>query len=217
MGLVATLREVRDSAAEGLNRQSEPRPVMVDGSLSEIISRALNIAYSKKDLTSGDPYYGKSRENGEPPMGAGGVPNILQPDSPKAETIRPSLESQQQETTMLVDSVAAILADAVDIRDDKATGEFKKPPLIVYAIPSDGMVTEEMNDSIEMRAESGGYDLRDFAFVHSDSPNSGNNGGVRVVDLNQKISDYEGKGARVFKSLEDFTSGFWEMRQARHH
>lgn len=215
MGLVATLREVRDSASDGLNRQSDQRPVMVDGSLSEIISRALNIAYSKKDLTSGDPYYGKSRENGEPPMGAGSVPNIMQPDSPKAATIRPSLESQQQDST-IIDSVAAVLADAVDIRDDAATSTFKKPPLIVYAIPTDGMVTEEMNDSIEMRAEGGGYDLRDFAFVHSDSPNPSNGDGMRIVDLNQKISDYEGKGARVFKSLEDFTSGFWEMRQQRH-
>lgn len=214
MGLVATLRDVRDTSKEELQRMDSKRPMLVDGSLSEVISRALNLAFTRKNLTTGDPYYGVSKEDGEPAMGGSGVPNIMQPDSPAAPTIRPSLESQQQDS-LVIDSVAAVLADAVNANDEEAMYSLSEKPLLVYAIPSDGMVTEEMNTSIRTRAESDPTNIRDFVFVHTDSPSAKNHDETTFIHLDAIVDDYENKGARVFKSLESFVEGIEELRQRR--
>jgi hypothetical protein len=66
------------------------------------------------------------------------------------------------------------------------------------------MVTQEMNADIDMYAESGAVDINDFVFVFSDNNDPTIAQDYRPIDLNQRVKDYEGKGARVYKDLQSF-------------
>jgi hypothetical protein len=60
-----------------------------------------------------------------------------------------------------------------------------------------------------MYRDSGAINVNDFVFVYTDAKNSYNeqglgNVGNQMFDLNQKVKDYEGKGARVYKDLQSF-------------
>jgi hypothetical protein len=207
MGLVATLREVQENTSpEQLNRYNPERAVMVDGSLSEMVTQALNIAYSKKNLTSGEPYYGQSNPTGNPVPGAGVIPNIQRPDTPRQDpVVKPSLESMQQDRQIQTEQVAAVLADAYNAKDKGSTSYLNEKPLVVYALPQTGMVPEEMNADIDMYHDSGAVNICDFVFVYTDANDRRDMSmGNGVVDLNQKVKDYEGKGARVYKDLQSF-------------
>lgn len=214
MGLVTTLREVKSStSAEELNRYNPERPVMVDGSLSELVTKALDIAYTKKNPTTGDPYNGEANPTGNPAPGAGYLPNIQKPDSPREPSVRPSLEGMQQMQHAEAEQLAAVLVDAIDAKTDDATSHLKDNPIIVYALPEDNMVTEEMNQDIGMYGDSGAMDIRDFVFVYTDSADTVADSGQRVYDLSQKVKDYEGKGARVYKDLQSFMADLPNLRR----
>lgn len=206
MGLVATLKSLTDTTDAQLKRYNPNRPYMVDGSLSEIVTQALNIAYSKRDFTTGEPYYGARNADGNPPPGAGSVPNAFAPDAMQdtGEVVRPSLESNQQALETEAESVAAILGEAIDASRDDATEVLDEKPMIMYAIPRDGMVTEEMNSNIELYGSTGAIDPADFMFVYTDQTDALGRCDERVVDITTTIKDYENKGARVFQSLESF-------------
>lgn len=213
MTLVATLRELQSTSPEELNRYNPNRPLLVDGSLSEVVTQALNVAYSKKNMTSGEPNYGHQNATGNPPPGAGNIPNILKPDTPRQDPIRPSLESMQQMQSAEVDQVAAVLSDAFNAKDANASSQLKTDPLLIYAIPSDNMVSEEMNADIDMYGNSGAIDPGDFVFVYTDSSDTVGDIDYRVVSMDQKIKDYEGKGARVYPDLQSFIADLDNIRK----
>lgn len=214
MGLVATLREVKsNTSAEELNRYTPDRPVMVDGSLSELVTKALDIAYTKKNPTTGEPYNGLSNPTGNPAPGAGNLPNIQKPDSPQEPKVRPSLEGMQQMQQAEATELAAALVDVIDAKSEDATSHLKDNPVIVYAIPEDKMVTEEMNQDIAMYGDSGAIDIKDFVFVITDTADTVGEDPNRVYDLSQKLSDYEGRGARVYKDLQSFAADLPNIRR----
>ena len=132
MSLLAAMREV-DSSSE-LNRYSESRPIMVDGSLSEVLTQALNIAYSKKDMTSGEPFYGHQNANGEPPRGAGNIPDIFEPDSPRDAVVKPDLQGMQQMQESEAAGIASMLGEVIDANRPRE-GLMQDKPMLVYAIP----------------------------------------------------------------------------------
>lgn len=214
MGLITTLREVQDNtSAEELNRYSPDRPVMVDGSLSELVTKALDIAYTKKNPTSGEPYHGQANPTGNPAPGAGFIANIQKPDSPKEANVRPSLEGMQQMQQAEAEQMAAALVDVIDAKADDATSHLKDNPVIVYAIPQDKMVTEEMNQDIGMYGDSGAIDIKDFVFVFTDSNDTVGDNDNRVYNLEQKLTDYEGRGARVYQDLQSFVADLPNIRR----
>lgn len=214
MGLVGTLREIEKTSPEELNRYSANRPVMVDGSLSELVTQALNVAYTKKDMTSGKPYYGHQNATGEPPPGAGNIPDILNPDTPRQDPtlVKPSLEGMQQMSSDAIASAAAVLEEAINIHDG-AEHRVGEDPLMVYAIPEDGKVTEEMNANIDMYGESGAVDPSNFVFVFTDKNDTVGSIDYRCVDLTQKVKNYEDKGAKVYQSLESFLADYDNLRR----
>lgn len=217
MGLVATMKDLKETSGQELNRYSENRPLMVDGSLSEIVTQALNLIYTKKNLTTGDPFYGKSKADGEAPNGAGGVPNILQPDSPTAKSdrlVRPSLESQQM-FNQQIEGAAAVLADAISINDSASSSALREQPLMIYAIPEDKKITEEMNDNIEMYADSGGIKMEDFIFVTTDTNDTVGSTDYRVVDASARIGPMVEKGAKVYPDLMSFLNALPDLRRKR--
>ena len=214
MGLVGTLREIEKTSPEELNRYNPNRPVMVDGSLSELVTQALNVAYTKKDMTSGEPYYGHQNATGEPPPGAGNLPNIQTPDEPRRDPtlVKPSLEGMQQMQAGEIAAAATILEDAINVHDGQHH-PVEDQPLMVYAIPEDGKVTEEMNSNIDMYGDSGAVDPANFVFVFTDKNDTVGSIDYRCVDLNQKVKDYESKGARVYQSLESFFTAYPDLRR----
>jgi hypothetical protein len=214
MGLVGTLREIEKTSPEELNRYSPNRPVMVDGSLSELVTQALNVAYTKKDMTSGQSYYGHENATGNPPPGAGNIPNILNPDTPRQdpEMVKPSLEGMQQMQQGQIAVAAEILEEAINVHDG-ACHTVEDKPLLVYAIPEDGKVSEEMNANIDMYGESGAVHPSDFVFVFTDKNDTVGSIDFRAVDLTQKVKDYEGKGARVYQTLESFFTALPDLRR----
>lgn len=214
MTLVAQLREIQSSGTQGLNRYDPNRPVMMDGSLSETVTQALNLAYSKKNFTTGEPNFGEPNPDGNPPRGAGGVPNIFTPDSPLGESIvRPSLEGMQQMQSAEIDAAAILLAEVVDANNRHENDHVMEKPIMVYTIPEDGKITEEMNSNIDAYVDSGAVNLADFVFVYTDKSDSLMDDGVRVVDAAQKLKDYEGRGARSYPSLEAFFADFDNLRK----
>ena len=217
MGLVATMREIKENVPEELQRLSPDRTLMIDGSLSELVSQALNFAYTKKNITTGEPFYGTPNPTGEPPPGAGNIPNILKPDEPQTKVIRPSLEGMQQMQEAEADQIAAVLAGAIDANGKNATQYLAEDPVIIYALPSDGMVSEEMNASVGMYGDSGSIDVRDFVFVYTDTvmPGASGSDDTKMYDLNQKVKDYEGRGARVFPDLQSFLNAVPDIRRRR--
>lgn len=214
MGLVATMRDVQTSTKpEELNRYNPERPIMVDGSLSELVTHALNIAYSKRSMTTGDPFYGNPNPTGNPAPGAGFVPNIQAPDANRTEkVVRPTLEGMQMHQEE-AEHVAAALSTVLNAKDKNATSHLAQEPLLVYALPADGMVSVEMNADIDMYAESGAVDIGDFVFVFSDNNDPTIAQDYRPVDLNQRVKDYEGKGARVYKDLQSFLIALPDLRR----
>jgi hypothetical protein len=214
MGLVGTLREIEQTSPEELNRYSANRPVMVDGSLSELVTQALNVAYTKKDMTSGKPYYGHQNATGEPPPGAGNIPDILNPDTPRQDpqVVKPSLEGMQQMQADQIATAASVLEEAVNVHDG-AEHRVGGDPLMVYAIPEDGKVTEEMNANIDMYGDSGAIDPSNFVFVFTDKNDTVGSIDYRCVDLNQKVKNYESKGAKVYQSLESFFADYDNLRR----
>lgn len=218
MGLVGTLREIEKTSPEELNRYSPNRPVMVDGSLSELVTQALNVAYTKKDFTSGKPYYGHENATGNPPPGAGNIPDILNPDTPRQDPaiVKPSLEGMQQMSQAPIAAAALVLEEAINAQandGDSFTRSLQDDPLLVYAIPQDNMVPEEMNSNIEMLGDSGAVDPANFVFVYTDKNDTVGSIDYRCVDLNQKVKDYEAKGARVYQSLESFFADYDNLRR----
>lgn len=211
MGLVASLQHIKNNTdVEELNRYGGDRKIVVDGSLSEIITQALNIAHSRRDMTTGEPFYGASDESGSPIQGAGGIGNIMNADSPNTRApVRPTLESMQQDNDDVTTVLAAALSDAVNAKQE---GAMSGKPVVVYAIPENGFVSEEMNEDIEAYDKSGGVDINDFVFVYTDKAHN-NNVDYTVVDVNQKVRDYEDRGAKVFQSLESFVSALPELRR----
>uniref|UniRef100_A0AAU7PFA0 Uncharacterized protein n=1 Tax=Burkholderia phage vB_BgluM-SURPRISE13 TaxID=3159457 RepID=A0AAU7PFA0_9VIRU len=214
MGLVGTLREIEKTSPEELNRYNPNRPVMIDGSLSELVTQALNVAYTKKDMTSGEPYYGHQNATGEPPPGAGNVPNILTPDTPRQDPnmVKPSLEGMQQMTEGPIAAAAYVLEEAINVHDG-AEHRVGVDPMLVYAIPEDNRVPEEMNSNIEMYGDSGAVDPSNFVFVYTDKSDTVGDLDFRCVDLTQKVKDYEGKGAKVYQSLESFLADYNNLRR----
>lgn len=211
MTLVAQLREIESAGADGLNRYSPHRPTMIDGSLSELVSRALNISHSKKNFATGEPFYGEPNPTGDAPPGAGGITNIFRPDSPLGERlVRPTLEGMQMDSAETM-AVAEIMADAIDA-NAKQRAEVTENPVMVYVIPEDGNVTEEMNSNIGSYADSGAVDLRDFVFVYTDATDSLMSDGVSPVNLNQRIGEYKDRGAKVYQSLESFFADYDNIR-----
>lgn len=215
MGLVATLREVKDSTSpEELKRLNSNRPIMVDGSLSEIVTQALNIAYSKRDMTTGEPYYGNRNPTGNPAPGGSGLSNIMQPDAPKTpNVVKPSLESMQQDQQAEAEQMASVLTDAYNAKDKNASSYLQEEPLIIYALPKNGMVSEEMNADIDTYHDSGAIDVNDFVFVFTDNGNPSEMQDNWPVDLNQKVKDYEGRGARVYADLQSFMNDLPNIRR----
>jgi hypothetical protein len=213
MGLVATLRDVqKNTDAAELNRYNPERPIVVDGSLSELVTQALNIAYSKKNTTTGDPYHGNPNPTGNPPPGAGNLPNIHKPDAPQsAPPIRPTLESMQQMDEVAAEQIAYALSDAINAKVADSTSVLKEEPLMIYAIPRNGMVTEDMNATIDMYHDSGAVDIGDFVFVYSDTTQG--NIDYQVHDVNQKVKDYEGRGAKVYPDLQSFLNDLPNIRR----
>lgn len=215
MGLVATLKDLKETSAQGLNRYSEDRPMMVDGSLSELVTRAINLIYTKKNPTTGEPFYGKSKADGSPPNGAGGVPNLLQPDSPTAQKdrlVRPSLESQQM-VNQEIEGAAAVLAGAIAINDSKASSTLREKPLMIYAIPEDKKISEEMNASISMYADSGVVDVADFIFVTTDAQDTVGDIDYRVVEANARIDSMIGQGAKSYPDIQSFLNDLPQLRR----
>jgi len=214
MGLIATLREIEKTSPEELKRYSPDRPVMIDGSLSELVTQALNVAYTKKDFTSGQPYYGHENATGDAPPGAGNVPDVLNPDTPRQDPVmvKPSLEGMQQMMSGEIAAAAAMLEEAVNVHDGQ-THAVEDEPLMVYAIPEDGKVTEEMNSTISMYGDSGAMDPANFVFVYTDKNDTVGSIDYRCVDLSQKVRDYEGKGARVYQTLESFFNDLPNLRR----
>lgn len=218
MGLVKELKEIRVVANEPLNRlaASQERSVVIDGSLSELVGRALNVAHSKKNFTSGDPYYGAPNPdpNGDPPRGAGGVPNLFQPDSPLSNRIRPTLESQQQNMGE-VTAAAAILANAINLHDKEAMMNVGPKPAIVFAIPEDKLVTKEMNEDIETYDASGAIDTRDFVFVYTDRRDEVGRNEERVFPLDQKLTEYADRGAKIYPDVQSFLNDYDNVKKKR--
>lgn len=216
MSLVTTLREVEKTGAEELKRADASRPIMVDGSLSEIVTRALNTAYSKKNFTTGEPNYGHANENGDPPRGAGGIPNILEPDSPQNKAIKPSLESMQQMQAAQEQQLAEVLEDAIDMSRprDQYTPTIESP-LIIYALPSNEPIPEEMNSDIDSFIDSGAVNVSDFIMVYTDKIDSTKNFDQTVVDSRTKVTEYEKRGATVFADLQSFIAALPELRQRK--
>lgn len=217
MGLVATLKSIKENTnVEELNRYNPERPIVVDGSLSEMVSQALNIVHSKKNMTTGEPYHGEPNPTGNPPPGAGNIPNIFSPDSPNTPApIRPTLESMQQDQDSTVTHLVQALGSAINAKDNDGVADLKEDPVLVYAIPRNGMVPEEMNANIDMYHDSGAVNINDFVFVFTDSLDPKESVPYQVVDINQKLTDYEGRGARVFQDLESFAASVPELQQRR--
>lgn len=215
MGLVATLREIEKTSTEELNRLNPNRPVMVDGSLSELVTQALNVAYSKRDMTTGEPFYGQRNKTGEMAPGAGNAPNIFKPDEPRQDPgmVKPDLQGMQQMQAQQISEAAAVLYDAVNAHDQDAMSMLKEAPLVVYAIPHDGQVTEEMNSSVDMYGDSGAVNINDFVFVYTDSNDTVGDMDTRMVDINQKVKNYEQKGAKVYGDMESFLRELPELRR----
>lgn len=217
MSLIATLKSIKnDHKEQTLNRYSEDRPIVVDGSLSEIVSMALNIEHSKKNPTTGEPYFGEPNPTGNPPPGAGNIPNILKPDSPNtAAPIIPTLESMQMDEHAANSALVSVLSDAINAKDEEAVHALQEDPLMVFAIPEDGKIPEEMNANIDMYHDSGAVDINDFVFVYTDSRNPKDSVQYQCLDVNQKLKDYEGRGARVFADLESFIAALPELRRRK--
>ena len=217
MSLVATLKSIKEETnQEQLARYDPNRPVVVDGSLSEMVSQALNIVHSKKNPTTGEPLYGKPNPTGNPPPGAGNIPNILRADSPNtAAPVIPTLESMQQDDHEANNALVQVLSDAINAKDNDGTGFLQEDPLMIYAIPQDGMIPEEMNANVDMFHDSGAVNIEDFVFVFTDSVDPKANVQYRCVDVNQKLKDYEGRGARVFPDLESFIAALPELRRRK--
>lgn len=215
MGLVATLTAIKDdengSISEELNRYNPHKPVAIDGSLSEIITQALNINYSRKDTTTGEPFYGESDPTGNPPPGAGNLPNIKNPDSPNSmNPIRPTLESMQQDNETAVEKLAIALDGMRDLKNDV---DLSGKPLVVYAIPESNIIPEEMNNRIDMYHDSEVVRVSDFVFVHTDTTHDRSDIGYKVVDITEKVSDYAQRGAKVYPSLESFLNDLPNLRK----
>lgn len=215
MGLVTTMREVHDNTSqEELARLSNDRPIMVDGSLSELVTQALNIAYSKRDMTTGKPFYGEPNASGNSPPGGSSLVDILQPDSPeKPKVVKPSLESMQQQQQVEAEQVASVIAGALNANDKDATSYLKQDPLLVYALPKSGNVPEEMSANIDMYHDSGAINVNDFVFVFTDAREPTDQIDYKVVDLNQKVKDYEQRGARVYADLQSFLADLPVIRR----
>lgn len=216
MGLVATLKSIKDNTdVAALNRYNPERPIVMDGSLSEIVSQALNIVHSKKNITTGEPYYGEANPTGNPPPGAGTINNIFALDSPNAPApVIPTLESMQMDEHAAVNSLAHALNDVVSA-ESKEAADLKEKPVMAYAIPRNGVVPEEMNANIDMYHDSGAVNIHDFVFVFTDSRDPKDDVQYDVVDINQKLVDYEGRGARVYQDLESFTADLPNIRMRR--
>lgn len=217
MSLVATLKSIKeDTNNEQLSRYDPNRPIVVDGSLSEMVSQALNVVHSKKNPTTGEPYYGQANPTGNPPPGAGNIPNILKPDSPNAPApVIPTLESMQQDDQEVNTALVEAFADAINAKDSEDTSFLKEDPLMIYAIPTNGKIPEEMNANVDMYHDSGAIDINDFVFVFTDSADPKDQVQYRCVDVNQKLKDYEGRGAHVFPDLESFIAALPDLRRRK--
>lgn len=217
MGLVAQLRSIQqNSDVDQLNRYTPDRPIVMDGSLSELVTQAINIAYSRKDTTTGEPFHGDANPNGEAPPGGGNIPNILNPDSPNTPApIRPTLESMQQDANTEAVALSAALGRVISANDTKGIEGLQEDPLLIYAIPNDGVVTEEMNANIDAYHDSGATDIGDFVFVYSDTKDPTAQDGYRVYDLNQKVKDYEDRGAHVYPDMQSFLCDLPNIRRRK--
>lgn len=216
MGLVAQLKEIQQNTDPAqLNRFNPDRPVVVDGSLSELITQALNIAHSRRDTTTGETYYGKANPDGDPVQGGSGLVNIMKPDSPNTPApVRPTLESMQQDQDTVANVVAQALGEVINAKNDEGN-KLSSDPLLIYAIPQGGQVTEEMNADIDMYHDSGAVDINDFVFVFTDSADPTAQAQYRPVDINQKLTDYEGRGARVYPDLQSFLAALPDIRRRK--
>lgn len=213
MSLIATLKRIE---TDGNGLSNDKRPGIMDGSLSEIITQALNYARSRRDFYSEEPYFGKDNGQSEfapPPPGGGTVTNIKRSDEPYQNPLRPSLETQAIDEA-LVQEIGTQLGDSiVDAMDEESVSNLGGRPVLMYAIPEDGEVPEEMNSDIEDKVESGAYRMADFVFVHTDSAKMDNR--EQVVDLNEKITAMQAKGAKVYKDLNSFLSDLPDILKKR--
>lgn len=213
MGLVTTMQQLETSGAEELQKYNPNRPIMVDGSLSEMVTQALNIAFSKKNFTTGEPNFGHQNANGNPPPGAGSIANILDPASPGV--VHPTMEGMQQMQSAQNTELALALADAIDASHHEDDVIVEKP-IMIYAIPQDKKISESMNDDLDAYKSIGaiGKDLSDFVFVYTDE-NSSMQQGVQVVDSQDILKEYQERGARVFADVESFLVALPDIRRRK--
>jgi hypothetical protein len=213
MSLIATLKEIQTSNQPGF--LTDNRPAVIDGSLSEAITRALYVSHSRKDFYTGMPFAGQENPDVDVPDGGGTLSNPLKPDEPnKAPRVAmPSLETQAMDEQEIVSIVGALGGDIVDAKNSNEVEDLQEAPIMVYALPEDGKVPTEMGEKIESYIDSGAVDVNDFVFVFSDTAKTA--GGYKVMDVNQKVKDYEAKGAKVFADLQSFLHAWPDLRKRR--
>lgn len=212
MSLIAVLKDIESKGMGGI--LPVERTTMVDGSLSEIITQALNVANTRKDFYTGKPFYGQANP-GVQEEGGGTLMDYTKADELRNEgnprRPRPSLETQATDQTALLEAVGALGEDIIDANDESQVDALQEQPIMVYALPEDGKIPEEMNEKVESYIDSGAMDVRDFVFVYTGDAKV--NGDYKVVDVNQKVKDYEKAGAHVYPDLQSFLVALPDLRK----
>lgn len=211
MSIIAQLKRIEDSSSALSN---DKRAVVMDGSLSEVISQALNIQRSRREFYTDQPFYGKENPNVDVPPGGGTVSTIKHDDEPYKTPPRPTLETQAMDEAIAREVAEQFGDSIIDAADEAARNEIHGKPIMAYAIPTDGVVTEEMNVEISDYEECGAVDPSDFIFIYTDHAklDAGNPG---VVDMSAKVSEYEKQGAKVYRDLQSFLSDLPQISRLR--
>lgn len=213
MSIVAQLKRIEET---GLRDVNADRPLLVDGSLSEIVSQALNVAYSKKDYYTQTPFYGEENPEGGLGLGGGNVANPLTPDSPMGEAVvlKPSLEDGN--IPPMVKMIAQELGNQVYRKDDPNIVNIQSKPAVVYAVPDIDEMPQDMTEDIDARIEIAPSSASDIIIVHTGEDSLGkpyDSGTTAVLMGEEKLKDYEDKGVKVYRSLESFVSDLPHLRQ----
>jgi len=200
MTLVGILTEIEKNGKEEISKLDGNRPLIVDGSISEILTRALNIAYAKKNKMSDNPEYGLRNDDVKNPPGAFGSDNEI--DIENQYAIKPDMEGFQEKEAQ-IRLAAAKLSNAIDARNNDGLINTRAKPILIYAVPENLMVDDRTKEELDAYLAAG-VKPKDFVFTYIEDVDVNMNLNKRSVDISDHVVEMEKNGARVYHSLREF-------------
>lgn len=158
---------------------------VVKGALGEVFTKALNVAYAKKNPVTGESNYGETN-----------------PDAKQQGSLaQPAVESQQMEESLWSDLVDHLETSLGTNRDS-----FNENPVTVFVLSDDEEGNIIMNED-DLDAEINSRRLPDGLILVYDVANKPNEGvNTRVVDSmeNHLISLHRSRGGKVYSTPQAF-------------